>query len=326
MTNVNNTEANNRDKQGIQHPTTLDIVADVRHVTKKIRDKTIINDVSFQIRAGEIVGFLGPNGAGKTMTMRMMTGLISITEGDVLIGGLSIKTEREQALRKIGGMIESPEMYTFMSGYDNLKYLQRMYGPVDHERIHTVTRLVGLEDAIRRKVRTYSLGMKQRLGIAQALLHSPKLLILDEPTNGLDPTGIREMRDHLRKLAKEENIAIFISSHLLSEVELLCERVIFIQNGSIIGTEEVRHDDWQERSVTLVYRMDESAEATAFLQKRGYVAELSEGLVRVQLPYPQIPEVHEALISNQYKFYTAELIRETLEDRFLKQTATGGGR
>ena len=183
-------------------------IISLSHVTKRIGRTTIIDDLSFDVSQGEIFGFLGPNGAGKTTTIRMIVGLMSITKGQILIKGKNIKTEFEQAIRHVGAIVESPEMYKYLSGYQNLIHYARMVPGVSKERIDEVVALVKLEERIHDKVKKYSLGMRQRLGVAQALLHRPSLLILDEPTNGLDPEGIRDLRDYLRHLTRTEGIAL----------------------------------------------------------------------------------------------------------------------
>ncbi len=173
-------------------------VVRLKNVTKRIGKKTIIDDLTFDVPQGEIFGFLGPNGAGKTTTIRMMVGLMSITQGDIWIQGKSIHSQFKQAIRHVGAIVENPELYKYLSGYRNLIHYARMTPGVSKQRIDEVVQLVRLEERIHDKVGTYSLGMRQRLGVAQALLHRPSLLILDEPTNGLDPAGIRELRDYLR--------------------------------------------------------------------------------------------------------------------------------
>lgn len=205
--------------QGPSGPAQEQTVLEMQGVSKVIKGKAIVDNLSFKIQKGEIVGLLGPNGAGKTTTIRMMTGLIRMSGGDVLIHGHSIRKDFKQAISQIGAIIENPEFYPHMSGYDNLLQYLRMSDGAGASRIKEVVELVGLQEAMNKKVRAYSLGMRQRLGIAQALLHSPKLLILDEPTNRLDPAGIREMRDYMRRIAEVEGIAILISSHMLAEIE-----------------------------------------------------------------------------------------------------------
>ncbi|WP_054958572.1 ABC transporter ATP-binding protein [Paenibacillus dakarensis] len=218
-----------------------DIVLSVDHVKKKIGRKWIIQDVTFDVRAGEIFGFLGPNGAGKTTTIRMLVDLIKPTEGKITVCGYDVNRQQEQALRYIGSIVENPEVYSYLTGWENLEHFARMQPGIDEDRIHEVVRIVRLEKRIHDKVSTYSLGMRQRLGIAQALLGRPKLLILDEPTNGLDPKGIKEMREFIQRLAKE-GLAVFVSSHLLSEIQLLCDRVAIISQGKVLavgGVEEL---------------------------------------------------------------------------------------
>ncbi|SCL92919.1 ABC transporter ATP-binding protein [Sporanaerobacter sp. PP17-6a] len=166
-------------------------VVQFQHATKKIGKRNIVNDLSFDIKAGEVFGFLGPNGAGKTTTIRMMVGLMKINQGDILIKGQSITKDFNKAIRNIGAIIENPDLYKYLTGYQNLKHYGRMVSGVTKARINEIIEIVGLKDRIYDKVKTYSLGMRQRLGIAQAILNSPSLLILDEPTNGLDPAGIR---------------------------------------------------------------------------------------------------------------------------------------
>ncbi|MFC7682123.1 ABC transporter ATP-binding protein [Paenibacillus sp. GCM10028914] len=211
-----------------------DIILSVEHVKKKIGRKWIIQDVSFDIRAGEIFGFLGPNGAGKTTTIRMLVDLIKPTKGTIKVCGYDVNRQQEQALRYIGSIVENPEMYSYLTGFENLEHFARMQPGINDDRIREVVDIVRMDKRIHDKVSTYSLGMRQRLGIAQALLGRPKLLILDEPTNGLDPKGIKEMREFIHRLAGE-GLAVFVSSHLLSEIQLLCDRVAIISRGKVLA-------------------------------------------------------------------------------------------
>ncbi|MDA2145111.1 MULTISPECIES: ABC transporter ATP-binding protein [unclassified Bacillus cereus group] len=214
-------------------------ILSVRDLKKVIGKKTLVENISFDVKQGEVFGFLGPNGAGKTTTIRMLVGLIKATEGTISIGGYSIKENFREAMRQIGSIVENPELYTYLTGWENLKQFARMLGDISDERIIKIAEMVHLDERIHDKVKTYSLGMKQRLGIAQALLGNPKLLILDEPTNGLDPAGIRELREFIHKLVKEENMSVFISSHLLSEVQMICDRVAIIHKGKMITVAKV---------------------------------------------------------------------------------------
>ena len=209
-------------------------VLSVSNLTKVYGTKKVVNNVTFSVFAGQIFGFVGPNGAGKSTTIRMITGLTTITNGDVRICGYSIKSAYKKAISKVGGIIEMPQLYPYLSGMKNLKLFASFYGKRALERIPHIVKLVGMENRINDKVSTYSLGMKQRLGIAQALLGKPEILILDEPTNGLDPNGILEMRNILKALAEKENMAIIISSHNLAELEQMCDVIGLINDGKII--------------------------------------------------------------------------------------------
>jgi len=211
-------------------------IVQVNHVTKRIGGRTIVDGVSFDLYPGEVFGLLGPNGAGKTTTIRMMVGLVAMSGGDVVIRGYSVRKRFREAVRQVGAIVENPEMYGYLTGYGNLLQYARMAEIAGRERIDEVVRLVGLGERIHDRVRTYSLGMRQRLGVAQALLHEPSVLILDEPTNGLDPTGIRDMRFLLRQLAADKQIAVMVSSHMLTEMELLCDRFGVVQEGRMAGT------------------------------------------------------------------------------------------
>src|SRR6184192_3126928 len=197
------------------------------NLTKVIGKRTIVDAVSFSLNPGEVFGFLGPNGAGKTTTIRMLVGLIKPTAGNVTICGF------EKALRDVRCIVENPDLYRFMTGRANLEHFARMLS-VPSSEIERVGELVQLAHRLDQRVGTYSLGMRQRLGIAQALLGNPRLLILDEPANGLDPAGIREIRELLRQLAGEQSMSVFISSHLLAEIELTCDRVAIIHKGRIL--------------------------------------------------------------------------------------------
>lgn len=240
-------------------PTVKEAVLSVRGLKKNIGRKTIIHNVSFEVYTGEIFGFLGPNGSGKTTTIRMLVDLIKPTEGKVLVCGEDISLHPERALAHVGCIVENPEMYSFMTGWENLEHFARMQAGITQARISEVVGIVGLEQRIGDKVKTYSLGMRQRLGIAQALLGKPRLLILDEPTNGLDPKGIKELREFIRKLS-EDGMSLFISSHLLSEIQLMCDRVAIIAHGEVLAVGEVDELVSQAGAYT-IWQLDQSQEA-----------------------------------------------------------------
>lgn len=214
------------------------VVLECNKIWKKIGHKTIVNDLSLNLYEGDILGFIGSNGAGKTTTIKLLLGLQSLNGGSVKIGGFDLKKDFISAISNVGAIIENPDLYMYMTGYENLRISAILYG-VDNKRIDEVVKMVGLEKNINDKVKKYSLGMRERLGIAQAILHRPKVLILDEPMNGLDPVGIKELKDLLLYLAKCEGIAILISSHILSELESICNRVCIISEGKIIKDDKI---------------------------------------------------------------------------------------
>ncbi|MFL1671672.1 ABC transporter ATP-binding protein [Paenibacillus dendritiformis] len=308
---------------------TDDTVVELEGVTKKIRGKTIIDNLSFRVRRGEVYGFLGPNGAGKTTTIRMIVGLMSMTSGRIRIEGHDIRTDRAKAMTHVGAVVENPELYKFMSGRKNLLHFARLSGKsISEERIEEIVRLVELENAIDKKVKNYSLGMRQRLGIAQALLHDPSILILDEPTNGLDPAGIRQLRDYLRRLAREEKISILVSSHLLSEIELMCDRVVIIQNGKFVGERELNPsaDVAEARPATIYLEVDRAEEALQALAAADWQAARDESRsgITVNVMRNEIPKVVEKLVHAGIAIYEVRTSAPTLEDTFL--TMTKGGR
>jgi ABC-2 type transport system ATP-binding protein len=297
-------------------------IVQLLNVTKKIGNKTIIDRLSFEVPKGEVFGFLGPNGAGKTTTIRMMVGLMKITEGEILIDGQSITKNFESAIAKVGAIVENPEMYRYLTGYQNLVHFARMSSGVTKERIQEVIKLVALENRINDKVKTYSLGMRQRLGVAQALLARPSLLILDEPTNGLDPAGIRELRDYLRKLTQEEGISVVVSSHLLSEMELMCDRVAIIQNGKLVDIRLIKEYINEGDKNKVVFEVNDKALAIRVLASTPFTAVvLPEGL-EFSIERDQIAELNSLLVYGDVKVYGIKTITQTLEDKFLEMTGS----
>jgi ABC-2 type transport system ATP-binding protein len=296
-------------------------IVKIRNLTKRIGGKTIIDQLNFEVPRGEIFGFLGPNGAGKTTTIRMMVGLISITEGDVLIEGQSITENFESAIVHVGAIVENPEMYKYLTGYQNLIHFARMVPGVTQERIREVVSLVALENRIHDKVRTYSLGMRQRLGVAQALLHEPSLLILDEPTNGLDPAGIRELREYLHKLTREEGISVIVSSHLLSEMELMCDRVAIIQQGKLVDVQHIKDFIQEGTHSPVIFEVDQLELAQQLLASEPAfrATPVQEGL-QVVADRAQIADINERLVQGGVKVFGIKKITQSLEEKFLKMT------
>lgn len=296
-------------------------LVELKNVSKTIKGKKIIDSLSFTIQAGEVFGFLGPNGAGKTTTIRMMVGLMKLSEGDIVICGHSIQRNFEKAVNHIGAIVENPEMYKFLTGYQNLQQYARMQKGITKERIDEVVELVGLSDRIHDKVKTYSLGMRQRLGIAQSLLHNPKILILDEPTNGLDPAGIKEIRQYIRDLAEKEDMAVIVSSHLLAEMEMMCDRIGIIQKGRLIHVQSVRDwmDDDREAYSIEVNHADTAAKllAASFPNIRVRIAGKS---LSVEASKEQIPDLISLLVSKNMRVYEVKQLSKTLEEKFLEIT------
>ncbi|WP_047155006.1 ABC transporter ATP-binding protein [Aneurinibacillus tyrosinisolvens] len=298
-------------------------ILEIRNLTKRIGNKIIIDHLNFEVLRGEVFGFLGPNGAGKTTTIRMMVGLMSISEGDVLIEGQSITDNFENAIVKVGAIVENPEMYKFLTGYQNLVHFARMVPGVTKERIQEVIRLVALENRIHDKVKTYSLGMRQRLGVAQALLHKPSLLILDEPTNGLDPAGIRELRDYLHTLTREEGISVIVSSHLLSEMELMCDRVAIIQEGKLVDVQSIKDIMNEGTHSSVIFELDNIELALQILSTHPSAVpkEIDAG-VECWLDKGQIAEINENLVKAGVKIYGIKKVTPSLEEKFLKMTGS----
>ena len=213
-------------------------VLEIKNVSKYYGKNKVVDNVSFSVEKGQILGFLGPNGAGKTTTIKMILGLLSIDEGSIKVNGFDVKKNYEKAMEYIGGIVENPDMYGYMSAVDNLKLFAKIRN-INYSEVYKVLELVGLKKSMNQKVSKYSLGMKQRAGLALSLLHSPKVLILDEPTNGLDPAGIKKLRDILKEIAHKEGVAVFVSSHILSEMQLMCDKVAVIDSGKVVKIEEI---------------------------------------------------------------------------------------
>lgn len=286
-------------------------------IYKDIHGKAIIKDVTFDIKEGEILGFIGPNGAGKTTTIKLILGLQKITKGNIQINGYDVEKNFEKAIQKVGSIVENPDLYMYMSGYANLKLVANLYESVDKKRIDEVVKLVGLENRIKDKVSKYSLGMRQRLGIAQAILHNPNLLILDEPTNGLDPEGIKQVRELIVKLSKEEKMAVMISSHNLSEIENVCNRICIIKNGVVV--EESNLEDLKKETSNNEYIMevDKPNAIKEIIQKN---VQINNNKVTIEAEREEIPEIVNKLVENKIKLYSITENTLSLEDAFIKKT------
>ncbi|MFB9757401.1 ABC transporter ATP-binding protein [Ectobacillus funiculus] len=300
-------------------------VLSVKGLKKVIGKKTLVENISFEVQQGEVFGFLGPNGAGKTTTIRMLVGLIKPTEGKIAIAGYDIRKEFRNAMRQVGSIVENPELYTYLTGWENLKQFARMLGDVTDERIHEIVRMVHLDKRIHDRVKTYSLGMKQRLGIAQALLGKPKLLILDEPTNGLDPAGIRELREFVHHLVQEEHMSVFISSHLLSEVQMMCDRVAIINHGKMITVATI--EDLVKKAADRVEWIVTPVEkAEGILRGLAEVRELTaqQNVITCRMPIERISMYNKQLIENGIDVHSVREVAFTLEDLFMELTGAEG--
>ncbi|MFF2090663.1 ABC transporter ATP-binding protein [Paenibacillus sp. NPDC058174] len=298
-------------------------VLQLRNVTKKIGGRTIVDNLTFDIPAGEVFGFLGPNGAGKTTTIRMIVGLISMTKGEALIKGVSVRNYFELAMTHVGAIVENPEMYKFLTGYQNLTHFARRHNGITKERINEVVTMLGLQNRIHEKVKRYSLGMRQRLGVAQAILHRPSLLILDEPTNGLDPAGIRELRDYLRKLTREEGISVIVSSHLLSEMELMCDRVAIIQGGKLMDIRSLQ-ETRDAAQTKIIIEVDDIPAAEQLLASVFDTARMSVTGSQLELTADKeaVPHITKLLVNAEIEVLGIHAVQKSLEDQFLE--ITGG--
>ena len=299
---------------------------ELKNLTKKIKGKTIVDDLSFSVREGEIFGLLGPNGAGKTTTIRMIVGLISITDGDVLINGDNLRGNFEKAMERVGAIVENPQLYDYMTGYKNLMQYARIMPDVTKERIDEVIELVDLKYAIHDKVKTYSLGMRQRLGVAQALLHKPNVLILDEPTNGLDPQGIYDLRNYLRLLANN-GTSVIVSSHMLAEMQMMCDRVAIIQSGKLVRIDEILNQE-DEADVKVHFQIEgdvsQAKQVLLNLNEDLSVTESGQELIVQTADVRFIAEMNKQLVLAGVLVVGIQRKTKTLEERFLEMTKKGG--
>ncbi len=291
----------------------------VAGLRKTFRGKPALDGVSFQLHRGEVVGFVGPNGAGKTTTMKIMAGLLHPDAGSVSIGDTDLRRAPSAFLRHIGVLIDSPAFYPTLSAYNHLAFLSRMRGEFSRESVHAALGMVGLDPSSRKRAGQYSTGMKQRLGIAMALLHTPDFLILDEPTNGLDPVVIVSIRKLIGTLARERNIGVLISSHLLHEIEQVCDRVLFIRGGKLVS--ERRIDDAAGELVHLLLRTSDNERARDLLEQDGLVsaAELTDDGLACRCQSARAQEIAPVLIAGGLGLLELRHQRETLEQVYLSE-------
>ncbi|MBR1749328.1 MAG: ABC transporter ATP-binding protein [Ruminococcus sp.] len=307
-------------------------VLKIENLNKTLGTRQILHDISFEAYAGEVFGFLGPNGAGKTTTIKCAVGLISIDSGKVEVDGKDVNKDFEGAMAQIGAIVENPEMYKYLTAKQNLEQYARMRDGVTAERINEVVELVGLSNRMNEKISKYSLGMRQRLGVAQALLHDPKLLILDEPTNGLDAAGIKELRDILKQLAHEKGVCVLVSSHLMSEMELMCDRVGIITNGKMLGVytlEEMISSSNGQTEDYIIKCGDAAAAMIALDSIENITKKLTDEHIEVNVPIDSARDTI-ALVNRQIMLADIPLYEVTvrekkkLEEVFIEMTQNGG--
>ncbi len=287
------------------------------NISKKFGKKTILNNVSFEIKSKDILGFIGPNGAGKTTTIKLILGLQSITNGKVVINGFDVEKQFTKAIEQVGAIVENPDLYMYLSGYENLKLISNLYKEIDENRIQEVVKLVKLENRIKDKVSKYSLGMRQRLGIAQAIMHKPALLILDEPTNGLDPEGIKEMRELLLDLAEKENMAILISSHNLAELDNLCNKVCIIKNGEIIETSNISDIKKEANKSYNIFEINNTEKIKEIISNSIII---NKNQFKLDIQKEEIPNIVKKLVENNILIYEIKKEEKTLEEAFFEKT------
>lgn len=283
-----------------------------QNLCKSFGKKQILKNVSFEIDEGDILAFIGPNGSGKTTTIKLILGLQSIDEGKVIINGYDIKKDFVKAISNVGAIVENPDTYMYLTGWQNLKLIANMYKGITNEKIMEIVKLVDLEKRINDKVSKYSLGMRQRLGIARALINNPNILILDEPTNGLDPEGIKDLRILLKKLAKE-GLGILISSHNLAELESFCNKVLIINEGTIIETSEVK--EFKNNGNKYVFSVSDTKD----LSIEG-MYEVTKDKFSFNGDKEDIASIIKTLVKKNIDIYEVHMQELTLEEAFLKKT------
>ena len=301
-------------------PLSADVILQTTNLSKRYRKRWAVRNLNLEVHRGDVFGFLGPNGAGKSTTIRMLLSLIKPTAGDVHLFGRSLHTERNHALKSVGGIVEKPDFYLYLSAYRNLEIVGALNGGTSRERILEVLGLVGLGQRVSDTVKTYSHGMKQRLGIAQALLSDPELVVLDEPTNGLDPQGMKEIRDLIHHLSHDRKKTIFLSSHLLNEVELVANRMAIINKGELVTQGEVKKL-LEEGEKYVLLRGKPKKKLREVLGKQPYathIREIDDGF-EVAMPFDLVPKLNRAMVRNHVEVQ-AMIPRRSLEDFFLSIT------
>ncbi|MCE1187935.1 MAG: ABC transporter ATP-binding protein [Ignavibacteria bacterium] len=300
----------------------MEKVIEITGLTKKYRQLTAVNNLTLNVYKGDVFGFLGPNGAGKSTTIRMLLSLIKPTSGSVKLFGSELQTHREAVLRRVGAIVEKPDFYGYLTAYANLEIFGKLAGAdVSRKHILETLELVGLDKRYNSKVKTFSHGMKQRLGIAQTLLHDPELIILDEPTTGLDPQGMKDVRDLILYLSKERNKTVFLSSHILHEVELIANRMIIINKGSTIIEGSVS-ELLNASKVRVTIEVNDIETASAIIKKSEFAASLeaiTQNCLQLFLERSAIAQVNKLLVTGGVQVFSL-IPANSLEEYFLKLT------
>ena len=292
-------------------------VLECNNLKKQVKNKIIVQDISFSVNKGDVVGLLGPNGAGKTTIIKLILGLIKISEGSIFINGYNIEKDFVKAIDKVGAIVESPDLYMYLSGYDNLKITANNYKNISKDRILEVAKIVGLDNRLKDKVSTYSLGMRQRLGIAEAIINDPELLILDEPTNGLDIEGTIEMRNLIKSLSNQ-GIAILISSHNLTEIDNLCNRIIAIKNGKMVTDETIDKFKQISNESSYIFELNNIDNLDKILQNYKF-EKIDKNKIRVYISKENVSEITQKLLTNNYQVYSVKEEQFTSEEAFIKK-------
>ncbi|HIE52763.1 MAG TPA: ABC transporter ATP-binding protein [Armatimonadetes bacterium] len=301
-----------------------EIVLQTYNLTKDYRRRRVVEGVNLTVRRGDVFGFLGPNGAGKSTTIRLLLGLVRPTAGEAELLGISVQRHPVEARKRVGALVETPAFYPFLTGRENLRVFSALSGGASEERVEEVLALVGLSGRGDDRVRTYSHGMKQRLALAQALLPDPELIILDEPTSGLDPQGMKEVRDLIRQLAQRQGVTVFLSSHLLFEVEQICNRVAIIHQGRLRAQGEVA-DLLPRGQYRVQVTVSEPQRAAALLREQPFVqeVEVTAGGVEVALRGDYAAEVNACLVQRGLQVSALVPHYCSLEEYFLELVQGG---
>lgn len=287
-------------------------ILECQNLCKSFGKKQILKDVSFEIDEKDILAFIGPNGSGKTTTIKLILGLQNIDSGSVKINGYDVEKDFVKSIEKVGAIVENPDTYMYLSGWQNLKLVANLYKGVTDDDLKTIVKTVGLENRIHDKVSKYSLGMRQRLGIARALVNKPNLLVLDEPTNGLDPEGIKDLRILLKRLAKE-GMGVLISSHNLAELESFCNKVLIIDNRVILEKSEVKK--FKDNNNKYLFKVDNTKNI-----KLDGMYEVTKTTFCINGEKESIASIIKTLVNEDIKIYEVTLTELTLEEAFLKKT------